>query len=147
MTTHSQPVPQGQPHVDVVTRLLTEVGRGDEAAFRELYDHIARWVYGVVLRVVRNPSQSEEVTQEVMVEIWRTATRFDADRGSGKAWVMTMAHRRAVDRVRSAQASTNRDERVALQDYQPARDEVAEQVELNLDRQRVRRHLDRLTDI
>ena len=147
MTTRSQPVPQGQPHVDVVTRLLTEVGRGDEAAFRELYDHIARWVHGVVLRVVRNPSQSEEVTQEVMVEIWRTATRFDADRGSGKAWVMTMAHRRAVDRVRSAQASTNRDERVALQDYQPARDEVAEQVELNLDRQRVRRHLDRLTDI
>lgn len=147
VSTRGQPVPQRQPHVDVVTRLLIEVGRGDEAAFRDLYDLIARWVHGVVLRVVRNPSLSEEVTQEVMVEIWRTATRFDADRGSGKAWVMTMAHRRAVDRVRSAQASTDRDERVARQDYQPARDDVVEQVELTLDRQRVRRHLARLTDV
>jgi len=132
---------------DAVTRLLSQVGRGDEAAFRELYDHIAGWVYGVILRVVRDPSQSEEVTQEVMVEIWRNATRFDPARGSGKAWVMTMAHRRGVDRVRSAQASIERDHKVAAQSVDIAHDEVSEQVEIRLDRQRVRHLLTELTDM
>jgi RNA polymerase sigma-70 factor, ECF subfamily len=137
------PVPEP---ADAVTRLLSQVGRGDEQAFRDLYDHIAGWVYGIILRVVRDPSQSEEVAQEVMVEIWRQATRFDAARGSGKAWVLTMAHRRAVDRVRSAQASVERDRRVAARSYERPRDVVSEQVELRLDRQRVRHLLSELTD-
>jgi len=145
----SQPAsaPQGVPQADEVTRLLCQVGGGDETAFRQLYDAVIPWVFGVVRRVLRDPSHSEEVAQEVMVEIWRTATRFDATRGSGKAWVITMAHRRAVDRVRSVQASTDRDARVGARDYQPAHDDVAEQVERRLDRQRVRHHVARLTDV
>jgi len=87
----SQPAsaPQGVPQADEVTRLLCQVGGGDETAFRQLYDAVIPWVFGVVRRVLRDPSHSEEVAQEVMVEIWRTATRFDATRGSGKAWVIT----------------------------------------------------------
>lgn len=132
---------------DQETELLLSVARGDETAFRHLYDRTVRWVYGAVLRVVRDPSQSEEVTQEVMVEVWRRAPRFDRSRGSAKAWIMTMAHRRAVDRVRSAQAGIERDHKVAALDYEAPHDIVVEAVELSLDQQRVRHLLGELTEI
>ena len=81
--------------------LIQRVGRGDQAAFADLYDTIAPLVHGVVLKVVRDPSQAEEVVQEVFVELWRVAPRFDPARGTVTSWVATIAHRRAVDRVRS----------------------------------------------
>src|SRR6188508_2051538 len=81
--------------------LLVHVARGDTEAFEAVYDRLVGPVYGVIRRVLRDPSQSEEVTQEVLLEVWRTAARFDRGRGSGQGWIMTMAHRRAVDRVRS----------------------------------------------
>lgn len=130
-----------------LTALLLRTGLGDERAFAALYERAAGWVYGLVLRILRNPSLSEEVAQEVMVEVWRQAARFDAGRGSAKAWIMTIAHRRAVDRVRSEQASADRDVRVATHSYRPAHDDVVEQVEINLDRQRVRRMLAELTEV
>jgi len=99
--------------------LLARVARGDQAAFATVYDHSAAQVFGLVRRVVRDPAQSEEVTQEVMLEVWRTASRFDPHRGSAMAWLMTMAHRRAVDRVRSGLAAAEREARaaVAVTDY------------------------------
>ena len=106
--------------------LLHRVARGDAAAFELLYDRVAGSVFGVIRRVLRDPAQSEEVAQEVLVEVWRTATRFDAERGSASTWIHTMAHRRAIDRVRSAQASHDREERVAHRDHVPAYDEVVE---------------------
>ncbi len=91
--------------------LMRAVALGDEASFARLYDDLAPIVYGVARKVVRDPSQSEEVLQEVMVEVWRTAPRFDETRGSVGSWVTTIAHRRAVDRVRSEQSSRDRLER------------------------------------
>jgi RNA polymerase sigma-70 factor (ECF subfamily) len=126
--------------------LLAKVARGDEAAFAGVYDHFAAVVYGLVRRVVRDPAQAEEVTQEVLLEVWRTASRFDPSQGSARSWLMTLAHRRAVDRVRSAQASARREARAAVAaaaDY----DVVVEEVETRLDTQRVRRCLDSLTDL
>src|SRR5262245_36832507 len=107
--------------------LLAQVARGDQAAFATVYDHSAAQVFGLVRQVVRDPAQSEEVTQEVMLEVWRTASRFDPGAGSARSWLMTLAHRRAVDRVRSAQASAQREARaaVATTDY----DVVVEEVE------------------
>ena len=78
------------------------VARGDEAAFERLYDAIAGPVFGLVQRVLRDPAQSEEVAQEVLVELWRTATRYRSELGSVRTWALTLAHRRAVDRVRRA---------------------------------------------
>ena len=127
--------------------LMSAVARGDEAAFAELYDRMARLVYGVVRKVVRDPSQSEEVTQEVFVEVWRTATRFEVGRGSARTWVLTMAHRRAIDRVRSEQASRDRTERVGHRERMRAFDEVAEEVETTFEHQQVRAALDHLTDL
>ncbi len=123
------------------------VARGDEAAFARVYDRISGPVYGMVLRVLRDPSQSEEVAQEVLVEVWRQATRFDAARGSVKGWVLTMAHRRAVDRVRSAQAATDREVKVSWSSTEREYDEVSEEVELRMESQRVRRALGALTDL
>jgi RNA polymerase sigma-70 factor (ECF subfamily) len=127
--------------------LLQLVARGDTAAFERLYDLVAGSVFGAIRRVLRDAAQSEEVTQEVMVEVWRTATRFDAGRGSATTWILTMAHRRAIDRVRSAQAAYDREQRAAQRDETPAYDEVAEQVESRLEREQVRRCLDGLTDL
>lgn len=130
-----------------VDDLVRDVALGDGSAFEELYDRIANTVFGVVRRVLRDPAQSEEVAQEVLVEVWRTATRFDPDRGSAMTWIHTMAHRRAIDRVRSAQASTDRDARVARRDHVPDYDVVAEKVEARLEQQQVRRCMDHLTDL
>jgi RNA polymerase sigma-70 factor, ECF subfamily len=127
--------------------LLLRVARGDTPAFEALYDQMANVVFGVIARVLRDPAQSEEVAQEVLVEVWRTATRFDPDRGSASTWILTMAHRRAIDRVRSAQASHDREERVAHRDHVPAFDEVAEQVETRLEHEQVRRCLAGLTEL
>lgn len=88
---------------------LVAVGRGDTVAFAELYDAVAPRVHGLALRVLRDPHQAEEVTQEVLLEVWRSASRYDPSRGSALAWTMIVAHRRSVDRVRSSEAGRRRD--------------------------------------
>ncbi|HEY7433006.1 MAG TPA: ECF RNA polymerase sigma factor SigK [Streptosporangiaceae bacterium] len=133
---------RGDRELDV---LLIHVARGDTEAFEAVYDRLAGPVYGVIRRVLRDPSQSEEVTQEVLLEVWRTATRFDPAVGGAATWVMTIAHRRAIDRVRSVTAAADREHKTA--DIRTPHDEVAEAVEASLDRERVRRCLDRLTDV
>ncbi len=127
--------------------LMVLVARGDVEAYAELYDALAPRVFGLIRQVLRDPAQSEEVTQEVMVEIWRTATRFEPDRGSVSAWVLTMAHRRAIDRVRSEQAATNRQRVVASREAVTAYDEVTDTVATKLEAEQVRRCLGSLTDL
>jgi RNA polymerase sigma-70 factor (ECF subfamily) len=125
--------------------LLIHVARGDQDAFEQLYDRLAGPAYGVIRRVLRDPSQSEEVTQEVLLEVWRTAARFDPAMGGAATWVMTIAHRRAIDRVRSSVAATEREQKTAV--VNSLRDEVADEVEASLDRERVRRCIDGLTEV
>ncbi|TYB42965.1 ECF RNA polymerase sigma factor SigK [Actinomadura chibensis] len=124
--------------------LLGRVARGDERAFERLYDVAAAPVHGLVRRVVRDPALAEEVTQEVMIEVWRSAARFDPARGSALAWITTIAHRRAVDRVRREQRAGDREARTAAAPGS-AHDPVGERVEARLEHERVRRCLRTLT--
>jgi RNA polymerase sigma-70 factor, ECF subfamily len=140
------PVQQMQP-LDVEGQLLVQVAAGDVAAFDELYARCSPVVYGMVLQVLRDPSQAEEVAQEVLVEVWRTAGRFDIQRGSARSWLLTMARRRAIDRVRAAQAAADRDVRVGLAATTPEFDEVTETVWNRLEQEQVRRCLDRLSGL
>lgn len=93
-----------------LTNAFTRVAAGETAAFADLYDRTAARVYGLALRIVRDPAQAEEVAQESYLQIWRTVQRFDPSRGSAISWVLRITHSAAVNRVRSAQASTNREE-------------------------------------
>jgi len=132
---------------DSLEALLLQVARGNETAFARVYDEVSSGVFGMVRRVLRDPAQAEEVTQEVFVEVWRTATRFDAAKGAARSWILMLAHRRAVDRVRSAQASSDREDTVAAREQVRVFDEVAEAVELRLEQQQVRHCLDTLTEL
>lgn len=125
---------------------LGRVAGGDEAAFVSVYEAVSPAVLGVTSAVLRDRAQAEEVTQEVFVEVWRTAGRYRRERGVVRTWVLTMAHRRAVDRVRSAQASADRERRAArLEAALPEFDEVTEAALEHEERARVRRCLEGLT--
>jgi RNA polymerase sigma-70 factor (ECF subfamily) len=140
------PDPEPDPPTDRATALLRRVAAGDEAAFADLYDALAPAVYGTVKRVVRNPAQADEVAQEVFVDVWRSAPRFDPALGSASTWVLTLAHRRAVDRVRSEASQQRRVERLQ-QVAPPSGASVADDVLDDLDRARVGRALSDLTSL
>ncbi|MFD8755167.1 ECF RNA polymerase sigma factor SigK [Kitasatospora sp. NPDC059577] len=125
---------------------MARTARGDERAFEALYGTTAAPVLALVLRVLRDRAQAEEVAQEVFWQVWREAPRYRPERGEVLPWVLTLAHRRAVDRVRSARAAADRDRTAALRDYTPDFDQVADRVEDALDRDRVRRALTVLSD-
>jgi RNA polymerase sigma-70 factor (ECF subfamily) len=127
--------------------LLRAVAKGDEDAFGRFYDLVVARVYGLIRRVLRDAAQAEEVTQEVMVEVWRSAGRFDPLRGSATAWVFTIAHRRAVDRVRAEQASADRVRRLAPEAAETPGDVVVEEATAQIERQQVRRCLKTLTEL
>ncbi len=129
-----------------LAELLRRSARGDEAAFAQLYDATSRRLFGLVLRVVRDHAMSEEVTQEVYMDIWKHSARFDAERGSAISWLMTIAHRGAVDRVRASEASRRRDDAHATRNQSIDFDTTAESAQASLEAQRVRRALTTLTD-
>ena len=152
-----RPVPSGDPSpedlgdpgrgVGGLVGLLGRSARGDQVAFASLYDATAARVHGLVLRVLRDPAQAEEVTQEVFLEVWRTASRFDPGRGSALSWLLTMAHRRAVDRVRSAEAASRNETSYHRHNPVVEHDQTAEAAEASLEARRVREALGALTEV
>src|SRR3954470_374278 len=133
--------PEGTSRPAQLDRLLRRAASGDETAFAELYDAVSARLFGLVRRVVRDPAQSEEVTQEVFLEIWRHSGRFDPSRGSALSWMLTIAHRKAVDRVRSAESARHRDDSYGTTNQDVTHDSTSEAVVERLDAERVHRAL------
>lgn len=138
---------EGAPGAPDLAELLRCSGRGDRQAFAVLYDAVSSRVFGLAVRVVRDPAQAEEVAQEALLEIWRTSARFDSERGSPLGWMLTIAHRKAVDRVRSAEAATRRDSSYHQQNQPVPHDSTAEAAHASLEAHRVRTALQGLTSI
>jgi len=126
--------------------LLQATARGDEEAFGSLYDQMSSAVHGLARRVIRDPARAEEITQEVFLQLWQTAHRFDSNRGSARTWVMTLTHRRAVDAVRRDQSSSDREDRYDWTGG-PDVDVVAEEVTTRFEHEQVRRCMGSLTDL
>jgi len=128
-------------------QLLSLVAQGDQQAFARLYDQMAPRVLGLVRRLLRDHAQSEEVTQEIFLEIWQNATRYDSSKGGASTWIMTMSHRRAVDRVRASQSSRDRDTKIGIRDYDADYDNVSETVQTRIEHERVEKAMQRLTEL
>jgi RNA polymerase sigma-70 factor (ECF subfamily) len=126
--------------------LLRQVAQQDVDAFATFYDRTRARVFGLVTRVLRDPGYSEETTQDVYLQVWRSAQSYDPSTGSALAWLMTLAHRRAVDRVRSEQAATQRESRYGAANVEPPSDQVADAVITRDERRQVADCLDSLTD-
>jgi RNA polymerase sigma-70 factor (ECF subfamily) len=127
--------------------LLAQVAEGNRVAFGQLYDQCSGRVFGLVRRLLKDSAQSEEVTQEIFLEVWQNAKRYDQGKGSAVTWILTMAHRRAVDRIRSSQSTRDRDQRIGLRDLETEYDSVAESVEISVEHERVGQALKRLTEL
>lgn len=127
--------------------LMRRVALGDEAAFSQLYDDVSGLLFSLITRVVRDVSMSEEVLQEVFVEIWRQATRFDASRGSAHGWLCTIAHRRAVDTVRASDASRRRDSDEGIRLIEEKVVDVQEEGIVRVETQRVEAAMGSLTSL
>jgi RNA polymerase sigma-70 factor (ECF subfamily) len=125
--------------------LLGQIADGDQAAFAEFYQVTSRRVFGMARRVLVDAELSEDATQEVFLQVWQSAARFDANAGSPLAWLMTIAHRRAVDKVRSAQSSTDREARYGASSQEIEHDSVSDEVGSRLEAEAVVRCLETLT--
>lgn len=126
--------------------LLRQVATQDVDAFAAFYDQTRSRVFGLVTRVLRDPGYSEETTQEIYLQVWRTAGNYDPAAGTPMSWLMTLAHRRAVDRVRSEQAASTRESRYGAASLEPPADHVADTVILSEERRQVNDCLATLTD-
>lgn len=130
-----------------LAELLQRSSRGDEAAFAQVYDATSSRAYGLALRVVRNPAQAEEVVQEAFLDAWRSSSRYEPSRGSALGWLLTIVHRKAVDRVRSAEAASQRDATYHRETQQVEHDQTAESAHASLEAQRVRGAVATLTAV
>jgi RNA polymerase sigma-70 factor (ECF subfamily) len=139
------PSPEGGSAAAHQAELLKRARRGDESAFAEWYDATSARAFGLAVRVLRDRAQAEEVTQESYLDCWRHAARFDVAKGSAVSWLLTIVHRRAVDRVRSAEAAGRRDVAYGHREQTVPHDETAESATASLEASRVRAALADLT--
>ncbi|MBG6225492.1 RNA polymerase sigma-70 factor (ECF subfamily) [Arthrobacter sp. CAN_A2] len=125
-----------------IDSLLVRVGQGDAQAFEDLYRQTSARVHGLARKVLIDAEMSSETTQDVFLALWQgAAKRFDPALGTGMSWIMTVAHRRAVDKVRSEESHRTRDLKWGIRnqdiDYDQVADTVVQQSEADAVRARL----------
>lgn len=135
----------GHLETEEADTLLQAAARGDHGAFDLAVTQLSGPIYDTVRALVRDRAQAEEVTQEVLFEMWRQVTRYDPAKGSATAWALTIARRRAIDRVRSTAATSARERRNAVAEV--SWDQVSEALDQTLDREELHHCLDRLSSL
>jgi RNA polymerase sigma-70 factor, ECF subfamily len=128
-----------------LAQLLARIADGDQASFAEFYRLTSRRVFGMARRVLIDPELSEDTVQEVFLQVWQNAAKFDPASGSALAWLMTISHRRAVDKVRSSQSASDREARYGANSQDIDHDSVSDEVDTRLDAEAVVRCLETLT--
>ncbi|WP_156911274.1 sigma factor [Arthrobacter sp. CAL618] len=131
MPRHSQPSTASWPNI------FTGISRGDHDAFTAFYHQTARQVYGLTRRIIVDTEMAKEATQDIYLIVWQEAHRYNQTLGTPTAWLMTIAHRRTVDKVRAEQSSTNRAAHWATHNHTPDYDTVAETVATKIEAQTV----------
>lgn len=129
-----------------LARLLRQVATGDQAAFARLYDLTCARVYGLAVRVCRDRAVAEDVLQETYLQVWRAADAFCPEQGSASSWLLTIAHRRAVDRVRSEVAARRREQEYSDENTPTAASDTVDLVVSREEGDAVRNCLAKLTD-
>jgi RNA polymerase sigma-70 factor (ECF subfamily) len=131
-----------------VGALLLRVANSDARAFDDLYKQTSHRVYGLVSRVLVDAGMSAETTQDVFLALWvGGAERFDPALGSGMSWILTIAHRRAVDRVRAEESHRAREGRWASRNRDAEYDEVADTALRRVEADSVRERLETLSAV
>jgi RNA polymerase sigma-70 factor (ECF subfamily) len=138
---------RSNPGNDRIAGLLTRSGNGDEAAFADLYDRTSPMVYSMALRVLCSQAHAEEVTQEVYLQVWQQAARYDRSRGTVLGWMKMLAHRRAIDRVRAVHTANIRDHDVAQLNATRRPDDYCDEVAARIDAMRIHHALAQLTAV
>jgi RNA polymerase sigma-70 factor (ECF subfamily) len=133
--------------IEIEASLLEAAAAGDRRAFGELYDRMLPRVLGLAMRVLRDSAQAEEVAQEVFLEVWQLASRFDAEKGSAVGWILRKSHGRAVDRVRSSEARNARDIKMGIRELAESTADIAEVVELRIESERVNQAMGKLPEV
>jgi RNA polymerase sigma-70 factor (ECF subfamily) len=132
--------------IEIESVLLQNAAKGDQRAFGELYDRMLPRVLGLAMRVLRDAAQAEEVSQEVFLEVWQLASRYDVEKGSAVGWILRKSHGRAVDRVRSSEARNARDIKMGIRDLAESTADITEVVELRIESERVNAAMNKLPE-
>lgn len=141
-------VPRDSPDQTAVLRdLLASSAQGDRSAFTRLYDLTSPRIYGLALRVVYDRAHAEEVVQEAYLQFWQKAGEYRPERGSVISWMMTITHRRAVDRVRSEQVHRRRIADYGTENVEVPEASPLEVVEANEQAATLRNCMGQLTDL
>lgn len=127
-----------------LNHLLVQTAAADKHAFSTLYDALAPTVFSVCLSVLRNPALAEEVAQDVFVEVWTSAAKFDPQRGNARSWVGRLVHGRAVDKLRSHVAAVQRDDRDAMLAQATFAETLEDEALGNVEAQQLRQAIDKI---
>ncbi len=123
---------------------ISALQNGEIAALESLYERYGKLAYSLAYRIVGEPTAAEDVVQDAFLGIWRSAHRFDPQRGTLRNWVLSIVHHRAISRLRRSARRARRDIEISSVEHALELPDTWEQVSLDLERDAIRQALAQL---